>query len=232
MTTGNISTIAGTRECCDEFGQYVVGYSGDGGPSKLARFNYIQGLTVDVYGNILISDSQNQVIRMIEYGTTITSTVAGSGEPGHAGDGLYGTSIKLLIPQGLVAAPNGSIYITEFGNSDIRSMAFRLFPEPSFAPTFTPTFSPSFKPTWNPTSIPSVKPSLPPTGRPSNPTFQPSTNSPSFTPTLAPWTSEVIIQQVSINYPVYIFRIILACHCYEYKLKAFGIIEFIILPFI
>jgi hypothetical protein len=56
MTTGDIYTVAGD-------GQY--GFSGDGGPGAKAELYNPTGVAVDG-GNLVISDSDNNRIRMIE----------------------------------------------------------------------------------------------------------------------------------------------------------------------
>ena len=54
---GSISTAAGTG---------VAGYDGDGYKSSLAaKFNALQGMTIDLLGNIFIADSGNGVIRYL-----------------------------------------------------------------------------------------------------------------------------------------------------------------------
>ncbi len=63
-----IHTIAGTGE---------PGYAGDGGPSDRACLNEPKGVAVDACGNILIADSENHVIRLIDRTTGMISTVAG-----------------------------------------------------------------------------------------------------------------------------------------------------------
>ena len=58
-STGIISTIAGTG---------ANGYSGDGGPATLAKFDGPEGVALDAAGNIYISD-ENNVIRKINAAT-------------------------------------------------------------------------------------------------------------------------------------------------------------------
>ena len=68
LSRRTITTFAGNGE---------PGFSGDGGPSSLACFNEPKGVAIDGYGHIYVADSENHVIRRIERGTGIVSTVAG-----------------------------------------------------------------------------------------------------------------------------------------------------------
>jgi len=60
--TGIISTIAGDN---------VNSYSGDGGPATNAGLSSIDGMAIDVSGNVYIADEFNNVIREIECPTCI-----------------------------------------------------------------------------------------------------------------------------------------------------------------
>jgi sugar lactone lactonase YvrE len=64
-----ITTLAGTDE---------PGFSGDSGPSGLARLNEPKGLAVDEQGHVYIADSENHVIRKIDRVTGVIATIAGS----------------------------------------------------------------------------------------------------------------------------------------------------------
>jgi len=56
VRAGIISTVAGTG---------TAGYTGDGGPAAAAELNGPAGVAVDVYGDLFISDSTNNVIREV-----------------------------------------------------------------------------------------------------------------------------------------------------------------------
>ena len=59
MTAGDIYTIAGNG---------TQGFSGDGGPATAAELNTPLRATVDAAGNVVISDSFNQRIRVLAVG--------------------------------------------------------------------------------------------------------------------------------------------------------------------
>ena len=74
-TSGVISTIAG--------GGSDTGFStiGDGGPATAARFTGPTGVAVDTAGNVVIADTYNNRIRMVDTAGNI-STIAGDGRAG------------------------------------------------------------------------------------------------------------------------------------------------------
>jgi sugar lactone lactonase YvrE len=88
--TGLISTIAGTRT--------AYGYSGDGGPATEALFGPIHAIAFDPAGNLILADTDNNMIRKIDMSTGIVTTIAGSGQNGFAGDGGPALSARLNKP--------------------------------------------------------------------------------------------------------------------------------------
>ena len=68
LRIGSIETLAGNGE---------PDYSGDGGSAVRAALNEPKGVAVDAQGNLLIADSENHVIRMIDRKTGSILTVAG-----------------------------------------------------------------------------------------------------------------------------------------------------------
>ena len=74
LDSWTIHTLAGTGE---------PGYAGDGGVGRRAALNEPKGLTVDSFGNLMIADSENHVIRRLDRATGVITTVAGMAvEPG------------------------------------------------------------------------------------------------------------------------------------------------------
>ncbi len=57
LTSGLIYTVAGTGG--------IAGYAGDGGPATLGQMNYPTGLAFDNMGDLLVSDTNNSLIRQL-----------------------------------------------------------------------------------------------------------------------------------------------------------------------
>ncbi|HUO59097.1 MAG TPA: hypothetical protein VMU24_00420 [Candidatus Acidoferrales bacterium] len=110
LTSGNISTFAGTG---------TQGYAGDSGPATQALLNAPAGVAADSAGNVYISDTGNQVVRQVSPSGIIT-TIAGTGQIGHTGDGGLATQATLSSPQGLALDKDGNLLIAESGNHVIR----------------------------------------------------------------------------------------------------------------
>ena len=81
------------------------------------------GLTFDQNGNLLISDTNNFVIRRLALGTGVFTTIAGTaGVSGFAGDGGLAIYATLSDPFGLAVTPAGAIYFADRDNFRIRSI--------------------------------------------------------------------------------------------------------------
>jgi len=111
-TNGTIVTIAGTG---------TPGFGGDGGPATAADLNTPRGLAVDAAGNLYIADTGNNRIRKVDAGGTIT-TIAGTGAGGYGGDGGPADAATLSAPHGLALGGDGSLYISDTGNSRVRRL--------------------------------------------------------------------------------------------------------------
>lgn len=103
--------IAGTGES---------GYSGDGGPARLARLGGPKGLACapDV---LYIADTENHVIREVALQTGKIRTVLGTGKPGD-GPEPDPRRCELDRPHGVLVDSDGVLYVGDSESHRIRSM--------------------------------------------------------------------------------------------------------------
>ena len=129
-SSGDISTVAGTPQS--------AGYSGDGGPATSAQLYYPYDVSVDIYGNMFIADTDNDVVREVVCATTgidpctppagetagYIYTVAGNNAAGggYSGDGGPATSAKLYQPSSAAVDGAGNLYIADSYNHRIREV--------------------------------------------------------------------------------------------------------------
>ena len=118
VSNGIITTIAGSGP-----GESTGGFSGDGGLADTCMMYYPRGVAVDAAGNIYFTDSQNSRVRKVNVSTGIITTVAGSGNPGFAGDGGPADSAKINgADNGLAVDHRGNIYIADVYNARVRKV--------------------------------------------------------------------------------------------------------------
>jgi hypothetical protein len=111
-TNGIITTFAGTNS---------AGFSGDGGVATNASLNHPNGVAADAYGDVFISDSSNNRIRMVDALGNIR-TVAGTGGSANAGDGGLATNASIDLPQGVGVDFYGNLYIAGYSSGTIRKV--------------------------------------------------------------------------------------------------------------
>ena len=98
--TQTLHRLAGTGE---------QGYSGDGGPARVARLGGPKGLALG-RGNLYVADTENHVIRRIELETGIITTVLGTGQ---RGDGPEPDPLRCALsrPHGVFVDTAGVLYV-------------------------------------------------------------------------------------------------------------------------
>ena len=107
---GVMHTLAGTGE---------FGYDGDGGPALEATWGAPKAIRCDHAGNLLVVDTENHAIRLIDASTGIVTTIAG-GRLGSEGDGSVATEAGMDRPHGLDLDAQGNIYIADSNNHRVR----------------------------------------------------------------------------------------------------------------
>ena len=117
-TNGITTTVAGNG---------AAGYSGDGGTATNAELFYPERVAVDVTGNLLIADFENNVIRKVGTNGIITTVAgngygAGTGAGGYSGDGGAATNAELYLPYGVAVDATGNLFIADSRNDVIRKV--------------------------------------------------------------------------------------------------------------
>jgi len=143
--TGLISTIVGRGQ---------RGFGGDGGHATEALLFAPTGAIVDQAGNLYFSDRGNHRVRKVAAGTSIITTIAGSGltnpatgAGGFNGDGLAALASALNFPTGLALDPAGNLYIGDHDNGRVRKLIFAAANDPTppaiaiTSPTSSATFT-------------------------------------------------------------------------------------------
>ena len=101
LKRGKLQHVAGTG---------AQGFSGNGGPAKLATLSGPKGLSVGPNGNIYLTDTESHSLRMIDIRKQTLELIAGTGD---RGDGPEGDpkSCKMSRPHGVFVGSDGSIYV-------------------------------------------------------------------------------------------------------------------------
>lgn len=113
--SGIITRVAGTGVPCTT----PTSACGDGGPATAARLNAPNGVDVMPSGGFVISDSNDNRVRMVSASGVIT-TIAGNGVAGSFGNGIAATSANLNGPSSVAVAPNGAIVIADTSSHLVR----------------------------------------------------------------------------------------------------------------
>jgi sugar lactone lactonase YvrE len=108
---GIISTIAGNG---------ALGYSGDSGNATQSTLALPTGVAVDAAGNVVIADSDNNVLRQVSNG--VINTIAGNGNQGYGGDNGAALNATLNTPRSASFDALGNVGIADSQNQRIRAM--------------------------------------------------------------------------------------------------------------
>jgi hypothetical protein len=128
LNAGVITTVAGTapgvstvcpggstslNPTCAAITENAGG--GDGFPATIASISNPLGVAVDNSGNLLIADTGNHMLRIVNATTQIITTLVGSefAESGRQADGLVGDETFLDDPVSVAVAPDGGVIYAE-----------------------------------------------------------------------------------------------------------------------
>jgi uncharacterized protein (TIGR03437 family) len=117
---GFIYTVAGTG---------AMGSGGDGGPATSAGLRSPAGIAIDSDGNLLIADTGNHRVRLVDAMGQIR-TIAGTGAPGFGGDLGSAELAQLHSPASIAVDTSGNIFVADLENGLIRRLTPAVAPPP------------------------------------------------------------------------------------------------------
>jgi hypothetical protein len=113
--TGNVITFAGTG---------TTAFNGDGIPPTAANLYSPQGVYGDADGNVYITSTSQQRIRVINSVSGLISTFAGTGSTCYNGEGIPALQALLCSPVGLyIDNFAGGVYFIDSGNARLRMVS-------------------------------------------------------------------------------------------------------------
>lgn len=100
-------------------GNGASGFTGHGGPAKLATLSGPKGIALDAAGNVWLADTESHSVRMIDARTGTIELIAGTGAKGDGPDGdpLHSAMNRL---HGVFVDTDGSVYIGDSEANRIR----------------------------------------------------------------------------------------------------------------
>lgn len=109
---GTLQHLAGTGK---------PGYSGDGGPARLAKLAGPKGVALASNGDIYLADTESHTIRVVRSATGIIETVIGDGQAGNGPDGDP-RKCRLNRPHGVFVDASRNVYVGDSNNHKVRML--------------------------------------------------------------------------------------------------------------
>jgi sugar lactone lactonase YvrE len=113
LSTGKIYSFAGTG---------MDGYAGENDSAFRAVFSGLNGIALDMHGQLFVCDGGNSRIRKINILTTIINTYAGSFPLQNTAESIPATQAKLLYPTDVKIDNLGNLLIVDAGNALLRKV--------------------------------------------------------------------------------------------------------------
>ena len=110
LKAGKIHHIAGTG---------AKGFTGNGGPAKLATLSGPKGIAIDAEGNVWLADCESHSVRMVNARTGNLELIAGTGEKGDGPDGDP-LKCKMARNHGIFCDADGSVFIGDSETHRVR----------------------------------------------------------------------------------------------------------------
>lgn len=110
MKAGKIHHVAGTGQ---------KGFTGNGGPAKLATLSGPKGIAIAKNGDVYLVDTESHSIRMVDAKKGALELVVGTGEKGDGPDGDP-LQCKLARPHGVFIDADGAVFIGDSETHRVR----------------------------------------------------------------------------------------------------------------
>ena len=111
LDKGTIHHVAGTGK---------KGFSGNGGPAKLATLSGPKGIAVGPKGNIYLADTESHTVRMIDLKTGKLELLAGDGKKGDGPEGEDPKKCRMDRLHGVFVDKDGAVYVGDTNTHRIR----------------------------------------------------------------------------------------------------------------
>jgi sugar lactone lactonase YvrE len=109
---GNIITVAGGGAG-----------GGEGVPATSVPLNQPMGLALDVAGDLLVAEFGDHQLRKVTAATRLITAVAGTGDPGFAGDGEAATGAEFLGLTAVAVDAAGNVFVADEFNNRVRKIS-------------------------------------------------------------------------------------------------------------
>ncbi|MGH9638267.1 MAG: hypothetical protein ACRD72_25815 [Candidatus Angelobacter sp.] len=110
------------EEATSDCGIREAGFAGDGGPAQIALLRFPRGVATLSNGDILIADSGNCRLRLVDHRNSTIRTIVGTGNCSSSGDG--GQAYKAsMAPDHIAVDRADNIYMVESGADRVRRIA-------------------------------------------------------------------------------------------------------------
>lgn len=96
------------------------GFTGNGGPAKLATLSGPKGISVGPKGNIYLADTESHTVRMIDRKTGKLELIAGDGKKGDGPEGKDPKKCRMDRLHGVFVDKSGAIYVGDTNTHRIR----------------------------------------------------------------------------------------------------------------
>jgi len=127
-------------------GNGTKGWSGDGGPAKLAQLSAPHEIRFDTKQNIFVAERDSHVVRYIDMKSGIITTAAGTGVRGFSGDGGPANRAELAQPHSIALDKSDNVYICDIVNHRVRRIDAKTGMITTFAGTGEQTPTPADAP--------------------------------------------------------------------------------------